>query len=876
MSSNQYVNFALAVVVGVVVAVATWGTGLGLYYGALAFSLTSSVAGAIGGRKKGGLKDAAAGNLEIATATEAAVIPVVFGTARLAGNILRYDSVTFRSVPITQSSGGKGGGKKKQTVGYNYYLVFDYGLCMGPVDAIGQILTSPGEKVGGTGIAFASDTQTVNYSGTDDGGTIKIYRGSATQTRDGSERHAASGDSNYRNVCFAAFGLSNSPISSPPDFRLGQQPAPATYLFEVTRWPVVVDDSLTPVPSFQTKVTSNPADPEWLDANPMAILWEAHTNKIWGQGLSSTLLHTASWVAASQYCFDNKIGMSLVLGEQDDVSTLYETIRSHIALSLFWDGSQIRALIGTDRTNAYATRKLITSEMVVGEPNITRPSWIDTINEVRAQFVDRDGNYQQGIVTQQDLANVNMTGGIRSQKIDFPAFTQRRIADLQAMRVLRDLSTPRGRLQFRLSQFGALLLPADLIEFVWREFNGQDVTTFWRVIEVTDTDQDQQGVEVTCVEDVYATAYIGSGEAFDTSATPIELATARDTSDLYDGDDHITPLDPGLITPICVWEANAWLTGGKRSYFLATEKRTGTLAGVTNYWALDGSSDYYPLGLVAPFAVSGTLQTTLSAGSVDIDRAVTMDITLNDSADESELLSNANKVVLSGDSFESLMDGPYDLLLVDNELILVGNSSEPVPNTYRLSNLWRGVFGTVRAAHSIGATVHYIAQVIWSNHLVKAEAMPLGVNIDLKVFPYSGTDGEGNTGTIINVNPWNGNGAKPFTLDRCEASIAGPNWTVTARPRYHDRGSHIGTSLNADFAALVITLPYEWGIVTQAFNGVTALEDIQIPPTWTFVPDDGTTAAGGLVSFTRAVPVGTTRLEVRQTLNGVYGAAVSV
>lgn len=877
MSSNQTVNFALAVVAGIVAYALTGFTSPQVGY--LVFSLVSLAGGLVAGKKKGGIKDAAAGNLDIATSSEAVVVPVVFGTARLAGNMLRYDKLSFRAYPVKAKGGGKGGGGKSTTSGYDYFLVWDYGLCMGPVDAIGKILTQPGQKNGATGTTFSADYQDVLYSGDDDGGEIRIYRGSDTQTRQVGESHAVgtlAPANNYRHVCFAAFGLNLLPRSDPVDFKIGQSPAPHTYTFEITRWPKALDASDVPVPGLQTKVTSNPADPEWLDANPIAILWETFTNQIWGQGLSPDYLDTASWVAASQYCFDWKIGMSLALGEQDSVSHLYDTIRSHVDLVLAWDGSKIVAYILSDRSQMAARRKVVTKESIVGEISMTRPSWADTVNELRCEFIDRQGNYQKSIVLTQDLANLNITGGLRSKKVDFVGFTYRPTAEKQALRLLRELGTPRGQLKFTTNRFHANLRPGDLIELVWEEFNDSVVTTFWVVVDISDDDQSALGVEVSCVEDLYAQSYLGSGETFAASASPIEIASVKNTDDLYEGDDHTDPIDAGNITPICVFEPNCYMTAGKRSFFLAVERRSASLAGVNAYWALDGGSEYDPLGLFAPFAVTGVTVGSIPVGLREVDRSFEFDITLTEPADEGELLGSANKVLLTSDHIDRLLEGPHDVILIDREIMLIGKATEPVSGTYRLTNIIRGAYGTEMASHSAGATVHYMTSPFFSDYLVNAEELPVGVNVDLKFFAYSGTTGEVATGTVVNSNPWQGLGQQPFKLSRLSKSVSGPNWTLTLRPRLHDRGSGTGTTLNDDMTSLITSLPSTWGFTTQAYNGATALESPQVASGYSFVPDDGSTGAAGLVTYTRAVPGTTTRLEVRQTYLGVAGAALDV
>jgi hypothetical protein len=82
--------------------------------------------------------------LKMTNSTEAATIPVIFGTSRLAGNHIGYDRDTFRTVEI-EAEGGKGGGSS-QVAGYKYFLSWATGLCMGEVDELVKVQGSPGEE----------------------------------------------------------------------------------------------------------------------------------------------------------------------------------------------------------------------------------------------------------------------------------------------------------------------------------------------------------------------------------------------------------------------------------------------------------------------------------------------------------------------------------------------------------------------------------------------------------------------------------------------------------------------------------------------------------------------------------------------------------
>jgi len=93
------------------------------------------------------LQDARRAELQMATSASGVPVPVIFGEQRVTGNFMEYDKSQLRTVEIRQATpGGKGGGGGgSQVVGYEYYLTYEYGICMGEVDAVAQVISTPGE-----------------------------------------------------------------------------------------------------------------------------------------------------------------------------------------------------------------------------------------------------------------------------------------------------------------------------------------------------------------------------------------------------------------------------------------------------------------------------------------------------------------------------------------------------------------------------------------------------------------------------------------------------------------------------------------------------------------------------------------------------------
>src|SRR6516165_12114216 len=94
--------------------------------------------GILGGRANA-KQQKAVGSLQFQSSQQGGVIPLVYGTTRLSGNLLDYDD--FKATPASKTGGkGKGGGGGKGGGHqYTYSASFIMGLCQGPIAGIGTV-----------------------------------------------------------------------------------------------------------------------------------------------------------------------------------------------------------------------------------------------------------------------------------------------------------------------------------------------------------------------------------------------------------------------------------------------------------------------------------------------------------------------------------------------------------------------------------------------------------------------------------------------------------------------------------------------------------------------------------------------------------------
>lgn len=858
MSGKQWTAYAVGIVVGVVVGIATAGIGLAAYagtVGVLAFGVTSSLM--LGKPAGTGVGGAAAEKLQIADATEAMPVAVIFGMCRIAGNYMRYDRDSFRSVAVeADSGGGKGGGSSSQVVGFQYYLSYLYGMCMGQLDGIMNVWDGSEMKKVATGDRpFTTDTLTVNLSGSDWGGNCTFYRGSPGQAA----AHIGSDSATwytYPHTAYIHF----------ENYLIGTQSAPRTILVEAYRWPVCLDAAGDVVPSILVHGSLTSAGPCWYDANPAAIIYEVLTNAVWGRGLSPDKIDVASFAAASEFFATNDIGISISLTDQGKLSDVIDYVRRHVNTCVAWDGSVLKLFVLMNPTDG--DEPLTITRDQVTKPSVQRPAWPETSNELRLEFVNRTNSWQTEIAQVQDDAAIGAIGGIvNSNMVSLPGFTNRTTAEAQAQRILQEQAYPAATITFYMNMAARRLIPGRRVRFVWDELTAQALNLFYRVVEVTDNEQSADGVKVILAEDLYATPYLGGPQAFEAAVPGFSGTTFNSNDDLTLGGDSNAPYDPGDLAPLFAFELTIGKTLGTKQFAVLCQR--GGLANIyaLHKWALHGGSLFTSFAQTQGWCITGKLLSAVPTTACDIQRGtggMTFTFDLTDPGDEADLLSSANKVGVAGDDLETLLSGMTDLLVIGGEVFFVGLVTETSPGVYEASNFIRAQWGTAQAAHAINDNVFFISKFVASQFLVSQGDIPTGTAIDLQTnvaSPGSGVIATEFAWVGPNAGAFLGTGALAYCPGYLSHTIIGTTFAVNLRPRWHGIGAESTGTIQGDLNNFAAAIPDGYALYVQPFNGVTSLAAAAVVIS-SYTSDADPSGNGGVWSFSFTAPGGTNKLRV--------------
>ena len=259
----------------------------------------------------------AVGSLQFQTSQHGGVIPLVYGTTRLAGNLLDYDD--FRATPASKTGGkgkggggGKGGGQQ-----YTYSASFIMGLCQGPIAGIGTVwwdknITTLAGLPGLSSINLGSDGQPADpFWATNHPAKALSYSGTA-------------------NFTCANYQLGNT--ATLPNF------------------------------SVEIEGIDTGSGVNGFDANPAAVVADFLTNARYGAGFPNANLDPAMTTLAAtsyqSYCFAAGLFVSPMLDTQQPAQQCLADIANLTNSAIVWSGGLLKLI-------PYGDQPLTTSYQLV-------------------------------------------------------------------------------------------------------------------------------------------------------------------------------------------------------------------------------------------------------------------------------------------------------------------------------------------------------------------------------------------------------------------------------------------------------------------------------------------------------------------------------
>src|SRR5579875_1348490 len=622
----------------------------------------------------------AVSGLQIQTSAYGKVIPLVYGTTRLAPNLIWYgdfQAIAHQSSPpssgkggVTGGSGGKGGGGGSTT--YAYTAAVMLGLCEGPIE--------------GLGTAWASKEVTTPAAL-----GLSVFDGALGQAPWGYLATNHPGQ---------ALGYSGVAYAAAAPYALDGQGQLPNNNFEV-------------VGIYARSVGGLP------DADPSLVIADLLTNPRYGAGFPASRLGDLS--TYQSYALAAGLLISPAYTEAAPAAKLLDDIATYTNSAFVWSSGMLTlvpygdaAISGNGKSYTPPAAPLydLTDDDFLANANasgaasatnddpvlVTRKRPSDALNDIKVEYLDRANQYNTAIVEASDQATIDVYGLRFDQTRQAHLFANAAAARLSAQLLLQRQAI-RNTYQFTLDQRYILLDPMDIVTLTDARLG---LDRHWvRITEITENDD---GTLLFTAEDYLA----GTGSA--------ALYSFQQGAG-YGADYNADPGD--ALAPI-VFEAPVQIAASGLEVWLATAGGPNW-CGCDVYVSSDGST-YKLAGRKHGPSRMGVLTAAFPAGG-DPDTADTLAIDL----------SASNGALLSGTPQDA--DLGHTLCWVDGEFVSYETATLTGPNRYSLGTyIRRGLYGSAIASHAAGAGFARLDDAIFALPYDKSQ---IGAAVHIKLVSFN-------------------------------------------------------------------------------------------------------------------------------------------
>ena len=646
-------------------------------------------------------RPAGLGDFNFPTATEARVIPLVWGRVKVSGpNVVWYGDLT--QLAITENVKTGLFSSTTITKGFTYYVGMQFGICRGPDVALRRIWVGDKQVWSGT---LSSDGATANidepelFGGLELGqggiqSTIEFQTGSTTQavsTYLGLHQDAGAGSDRtprYTGTCYiVARGLDSTAVGA----YVGNSTQVKPWSFEVERFPALFSGQS----AGENKIGST-------ECNPVNVLYEILTDTEWGFGFPAADIDLTSFLAAADTMITEANGFSISLTRTMQSNELIREIERQIDGVVFLDHRTGKWTIKLARAD-YDIDLVpqLTDSNVKEVRDYTRGSWEDTTNQITVKYWKRetDGaggvNYKESFALAQDVANAMIQGGgtvgtanIVTGEVSFPGCKNSALASNLAWRELRGQSYPLARATFVINrEFWDLTIGSVV---AWTNAQLGFTKLPMRVTRIDYGRLTDNQITITAVQDVFQYAAASFGSPPDSlwdppTTTLVAFPAAQQTA--FEAPRALVVRDPLFAGDEFVSKvmAAARRQGGEVAIRMKQRNSSGTPSG-----------SYADTGNILQFVRIGQLDANLGAGVANPTSTIVLDPTPDSKTAILNSFSNATTSDMGVDLVQ--------LIMVNNEFMLVDNASDG-GTTVDLNSVWRGALDSAQANHTAGDDV---------------------------------------------------------------------------------------------------------------------------------------------------------------------------
>lgn len=390
------------------------------------------------------------------------------------------------------------GKKKKQIIGFKYYLGMHMIVCHSPVDKVEKFIV--GDREAWSGNVTSSTDVTVDAPNLFGGekkeggvsGTVSILMGEPTQQKNPYLQ------SRIQTLVPAFRGVLS--IILKQCYVCAMSPYPKPWAFKIK--------SIPAKSWYPEKAEINGS------ANPIHVIYETLTNSDWGMGISTSMINDTKFRQAADTCYSENFGVSMMLSSQDSIERFIYEVLGHCNGMFFIEPSTGKFAIKLLREDYDVNTLPVFDETnIITLDSFDRPTYGEIVNEVVLTYRPQGGITDDSI-TVQDLASIQAQGGIVSHSVTYPGCDNAINASRLAMRDLRQKSTPLARIKMKVNRKGWNLTLGEVFKFKWTEHNIDNMIC--RVLSINAGDIKSGEIIIEAAEDIFGlpfTTYTGNQQS---------------------------------------------------------------------------------------------------------------------------------------------------------------------------------------------------------------------------------------------------------------------------------------------------------------------------------------------------------------------------
>lgn len=661
--------------------------------------------------------------MQMQTSVYGRAIPICFGTRRLSANLGWYGD--FKAVAHSQSTGGKGGGGGGSVTSYTYQAAVDFMLCEGPIVGISRVwrdkdIITETNQPAQTITVYDEETtipaapfQVTVANAANFIGNIRVnmkvsgvwfYCSQVSGTPSSSKRYSVangvytfySGDTGNKvrisyeytepAVALSALTTMNATLftgvqnPSPPGYMTTNHAAEALgyqYTAHVFSNLLQLTNSAT-LNNYTWEIQGYNIYSGRQDANPKDALYNYLIDPNYGTGFPAA--NIGDLTQFSNYCLAQSLLLSPLYTEQSAAADHIKALLTICNSAAVWSQGLLKIVpygdtalssaLGSYTPNVTPIYDLTDDDFLPngddGPVIVVRPTALDAFNSIQVEYTDRDADYNLSRAEASDIVSVRAYGYRPAPALTDTGICQASVAQTVSQTALQRILYIRAKQSFKLSLKYSLLEPMDIVTL-----SDLGIGYSQAAVRILSIEEDGNG-ELTV-----------EAEEFPLGAhTPALYATQSGGGYLPNFN-----VDPGNTNPPTIIEPTDLLVSSGQLWLQASG--VGPNWGGCNVWVSTDNATYKMVGTITGNGRQGLTTAALPlAASPDLTNTLRVQL-------------NASGVLASGSEIDQA--SLHTLVSVDNEFVAYLEATLTGVNAYDLSNLLRGVGGSVIAAHGTSA-----------------------------------------------------------------------------------------------------------------------------------------------------------------------------